>query len=399
MWSRLVAEIRRYPRAFWLLWIGSLLNRLGAFVVPFLTLYLTGQRGYSETAAGLVVSLYGVGGIAAALLGGVMTDRVGRRATLLLSMGGGAAALLALGFARTPFAIGGLTCLCGFLCEMYRPAVGAMVADLVPPADRGRAYGHMYWAVNLGFALAPTLGGLLARADYTLLFVIDATTMAAFGLVALLMLPETRPAEAIASHSRGGIRQVLGDRTFMALVVLTFCLAIVLWQNAVALPLDMRRKGLDELQYGSVIALNGVLIILFQPLALSYVLGRRRSTMLAMGTLLTGVGFGLNAWVGVPLGYALAVAIWTAGEIIHAPVWSAVIADLAPPALRGRYQGLNGGAWSTAAALGPLAGGAVYETLGPAALWGVCFGLCAAAAVGHRLVGPAHERRAVPTRA
>ncbi len=144
MFAALRREYRRFPPRFWLLLVGSLVNRVGSFVIPFLTLYLTGQREYSESAAALVVSLYGFGSVGAALLGGVLSDRLGRRATLLLSLWGGAAALVALGRARSPEAIGACACLFGFLGEMYRPAVGAMIADIVAPELRARAYAHSY---------------------------------------------------------------------------------------------------------------------------------------------------------------------------------------------------------------------------------------------------------------
>jgi MFS family permease len=394
MFDALRREYRRFPPRFWLLIAGTLVNRVGSFVIPFLTLYLTGQREYSESAAALVVSLYGFGSIGAAFFGGVLSDRVGRRRTLLLSLWGGAVALLALGRARSPEAIGACAFAFGFVGEMYRPAVGAMIADIVPPADRARAYAHSYWAVNLGFAIAPTLGGLLAGVGYEVLFVADAVTMALFGGVIFATISESRP-EPSAHEAPGGLADVLADRTFLMLVGLTFCLAIVIWQSSVALPLDMKRKGLSEADYGMLIALNGLLIVLLQPLATTHVLRFRRSTVLAWGMLLFGLGFGLHAVAEAHLGYAVAIGTWTLGEILNAPVMSAVIADLAPPALRGRYQGVHGMAWASAAGFGPLAGGAVFDHLGPALLWGGCFALCALAAVGHRLVGPAHERRAI----
>ena len=71
------------PRAFWWLWTSTLVNRLGAFVATFMALYLTQQRGYSASFAGLVAALHGLGGVISTLVAGVMTDRLGRRPTLL----------------------------------------------------------------------------------------------------------------------------------------------------------------------------------------------------------------------------------------------------------------------------------------------------------------------------
>jgi len=142
------------PRVYWILWVGALINRLGGFVMPLLALYLTGQRGLSVEQAGLVVSLLGAGALLSGPVGGYFADRVGRRRTLVAALALGALAMLHLAIARAPLHIGAAAFLLGLLGEMYRPAVAAAIADVVPSANRARAYGILYWAVNIGFAVA-----------------------------------------------------------------------------------------------------------------------------------------------------------------------------------------------------------------------------------------------------
>ena len=102
----LFGSLRALPRAAWVLFAGTFINRFGGFVVPFLTLYLTGQ-GYSVTAAGLAVSAYGAGNLFASLVGGHLADRLGRRETIVLSMFGAAAAMLLLSQAHAlPLIVG-----------------------------------------------------------------------------------------------------------------------------------------------------------------------------------------------------------------------------------------------------------------------------------------------------
>jgi MFS family permease len=401
--SALREEIRSLPRAYWLLFTGTLINKIGGFVIPLLALYLTGERRLSEAAAGLVVSSWGAGTFAAGLVGGILADRLGRRRTILLSLFGGAAAMLALGFARAFTAIIPCALALGFLGEMYRPAVAAMIADVVPPEERQRAYAHLYWAVNLGFALAPTLAGLAAHLSYTLLFVIDSATTAAFGAVVLVALPESRPAEPAPAHAADahatGLGAVFADATFMSLAALTFLFAIVMWQSGVALPLDMTAKGLGAATYGALISLNGVMIVFIQP-PVARTVGRLDRTRVLIGaSLLFGAGFGLHALVSTTAGYALAISVWTLGEIAFVPAAQALVADLAPASLRGRYQGVNGMAWGLASTLGPAVGGGVLGRLGGAWLWGGCAASCALAAVGHALSGPRREREAARRRA
>src|SRR5450755_2041863 len=98
--SAWLPSVRGLPRAYWVLWSGMLVNRLGSFVVPFLALYLTRVRGLSIGAAGVIVALWGAGSLASGPIGGILTDRVGRRSTLLAGTALGALAMLHLGVAR-----------------------------------------------------------------------------------------------------------------------------------------------------------------------------------------------------------------------------------------------------------------------------------------------------------
>lgn len=401
MLAALRREYRSLPAAYWTIWSGTLVNKTGGFVVPFMALYITRERHESEGVAGAVMSLYGAGSILAGFIGGTLADHLGRRATMLLSLFGGAASILLVGLASSLPQICVATFAMGWLSEMYRPAVWAMVADVVPPVDRQRAYGHMYWVANLGFAIAPLLAGLAARTSYLTLFVVDAATMAAYGVIVLLRVSETRPAEAVAAGRSGGpgLGAVLSDRTFMGVVLLNLGTALVMWQNGTALPIDMLRHGISAGDYGSLIAINGVMIVLLQPLVTRVIARRKRAVVLALSSLLFGVGFGLHGVVVAYAGYALAIAVWTLGEIANLPTSSAVVADLAPPALRGRYQGVYGMSWGVASCVGPLVGGFFLGGPGGRALWFSCFGLMVVVACGHLAIGRARERREQASRA
>ena len=161
--SRLASVAADLPPSYWYLWLGTVINRLGGFVVPFLTLYLTSQRGISVSQAGLMVSLFGAGSFASQLVGGELADRLGRRPVLLMSPLVTPALTLALGLGRGLAFIAACTLILGLFADLYRPAVNAAVADLVPASDRTRAFGYLYWAINLGAALAPIVAGFMAH--------------------------------------------------------------------------------------------------------------------------------------------------------------------------------------------------------------------------------------------
>ena len=384
------------PRAFWFLWAGTIVNRLGGFVVPFLTLYLTGQRGLPVAQAALMLSLFGAGSFTANLIGGELADHLGRRPVLMLSLFAAPVAMLALGSARDIPLIAATTLVLGFFTDLYRPAVSAAVADLVPAEDRPRAYGYLYWAINLGAAIAPALAGWIASRNYTLLFLGDALTTALFGALVMWGVSETRPAGPTRGP-RMATRRRLASLKDEPLLLLFAALALVFgtiyMQGYVTLPIDMRDHGLQADKYGLVIALNGALIVLLG-LPASNRAGRwPRFRTLAAASLLLGVGFGLPA---LPAGlglYALSVLIWTLGEIGGATVAPAVVADLSPADKRGLFQGVFGAAWGLSIFVGPLLGGWAIERLGAHTLWAACFAGGLLLAGGYLAMAGKAERR------
>jgi MFS family permease len=348
------------PPTYWLIWTGTLINRLGGFVVPFLTLYLTTQREIPVSQAALMVSLFGAGSFIAQLTGGELTDRLGRRPVMLTSFLVTPAAMIALGLSQAIPLIAISTFAVGFLSNLYRPAVGAAIADLVPSELRTRAYGYNYWAINLGAAIAPVIAGLLAKYTYLALFIGDALTTFAFGLIVYFGIRETRPVEAEGAQSatpRERLAQLRSEPILLLFSLLALFFGIIYMQGFVTLPIDMASHGLGPEQYGLAIATNGFLIVLIS-IPLSNMAGHwPRFEAMAGSAVLLGLGFGFGALsTTFPL-YALSVVIWTLGEIISSAVAPAIIADLAPVKLRGLYQGIFGSAWGGLALfIGPLLG-------------------------------------------
>ena len=384
------------PQAYWLLWLGTLINRLGGFVVPFLTLYLTGQRGVSVSQAALMVSLFGIGSFTAALVGGELTDRLGRRPVMLISFLIAPANMILLGLARPLALIALLTVLQGFFTDLYRPAVNASIADLVPSEGRPRAYGYLYWAINLGAALAPVVAGLLAHLDYFLLFLGDALTTFIFGLIVLWGVRETRPAQAqhAAGVALGQRVAMLGREPLLLLFAgLTLLFGMIYMQGYVTLPVDMQANGMRPDQYGLAIALNGALIVLVNIPVSNWAVRWPRFIALAVAALFLGLGYGLTSMATSLAFYGLTVAVWTLGEIAASAVAPAVVADLSPVELRGLYQGIFSAAWGLSFFLGPMIGGWVYEHWSARALWVGCLALGGLISLGYlSLAGPARQR-------
>ncbi|MBY8880918.1 MDR family MFS transporter [Actinacidiphila acidipaludis] len=384
------------PRQFWWLWTSTLINRLGGFVVTFLALYLTVQRGYSASYAGLVAALYGLGGAGGAVLGGVLADRLGRRTTLLAAQVGAAVTTAVLGLVTAPLAIAAVATLLGLASNASRPALQAMIADLVPAKDRVRAFSLNYWAINIGFGVSAAAAGFIAAAGYLWLFLGDAFTTVLCAVVVFAKAKETLnvtaapaalangPATAVV-QAPAGIRlaDVLRDQRFMGLVGLTFLLGSVMQQGNSTLAVDMGAHGLSARQFGLVAAINGLVIVVLQIPLTRLLRSRPTAGLLAAGSLLMSWGFGLTAFAGTVGLYSLTVVVWTLGEIVHAPASMSVVADLAPATARGRYQGMYTLAWSAASFAGPLSGGLVYDNLGRDAVWAACALVGTVAAAGY----------------
>ncbi|MFE3583975.1 MDR family MFS transporter [Streptomyces vinaceus] len=393
-----VASLRRaaresvsgLPREFWWLWTSTLVNRLGAFVATFMTLYLTVDRGYSASFAGLVVALHGLGGVVSSLGAGVMTDRLGRRPTMLAAQASTAFSVALLGFMEHPAAIAAVALLVGLTSNASRPAVQAMMADIVRPEDRVRAFALNYWAINLGFAVSATVAGFVAEYSYLAGFLGEAALTLLCAVLVYVKLPESRPertaAEQAAAEPEIGLGTVLRDGRFMGVVGLSFLISLIFTQGSFGLPLAMGTGGFSTGDYGLVIAVNGVLIVLLQIPVTRFIEKGDPQQLLVVSALLAGYGFGLTAFAGSVWSLGLTVVVWTLAEIINSPTQMGLVARLSPLHGRGRYQGMYTMSWAVAALVAPLMAGTMIDRWGAGWLWASMAVLGTVAALGYWLL-------------
>ncbi|HEX5565386.1 MDR family MFS transporter [Streptomyces sp. H28] len=376
------------PPAFWWLWTSTLVNRLGGFVATFMALYLTLDRGYSATYAGLVAALHGLGGVVSSLGAGVMTDRLGRRPTLLVAQASTAVSVALLGFVYHPVAIAGVAFLVGMASNASRPAVQAMMADLVRPEDRIRAFSLNYWAINLGFAVSAMAAGFIAEYSYLAGFLLEAVMTMACAVVVFVKIPESRPvrSEGAAPEESVGLGTVLRDGRFMGVVGLSFLIALIFMQGSVGLPVAMGAAGFTPADYGMAIAVNGVLIVVLQIPVTRFIEHRDPGRLLVISSLLAGYGFGLTAFAGSVGVFALTVCVWTLAEIVNAPTQTGLVVRLSPLHGRGRYQGMYTMSWAVASLVAPLMSGFVIDRFGAEWLWGTCAVIGTVAGLGYALL-------------
>ncbi|QES52440.1 MFS transporter [Streptomyces venezuelae] len=389
----MLSTFRGLPATVWTVFAGTVVNRLGFMVTPFLVFFLA-DRGVSGTEASYVLGALGAGHLLGPAAGGLLADRIGRRPTMLIGLLGAAAAQGALFVAPGVATMAAAALLISAAGATVGPAAYALMADTVDAAHRQRAYALLSWGVNIGTAVAGVLGGFLAARGYWLLFAVDAASMLVYAVVVVTRLREpARPAAATARSAKEGEGEgegvgygvVFRDRLLLALLGLFGVQLFVYSLTEVALPMAIHDSGLSPAVYGAMAAVNAVLVVLLQPLATARLAGLPQFPVQSAGGALIALGVALTGLADSLAGYALSVAVWSLGEVVVSGIAAATVANLAPAHARGRYQGAFAWTWGLARFAALTLGVTLYTQLGAAALWWTALGLgllCSAVTLG-----------------
>ncbi len=390
-----VGELRGFDRTLWVLVASQLITSAGfSIALPFLSLYLYRDRGLAMTVVGAIALANGVVSAVGRIVGGELADRFGRRPTVLGAVGGRVALFLGLAALVATdgpvWAIALVYLAVRITGALAMSAITAMVADLAGKGERMEAYGLLRVGGNVGWALGPAWGGYMASFwPYWTLFVTTAL-LTAGAFVLLVRHSRGSPHEA----GEGATEKRLGDAlrdgrfvTFAALSLLVFTVAGQLVSTLSVFTVD--RLGLSEAQFGGLLTLNGLLVVLFQYPLSRGVVRLPRGPLLAMGTLLYGLGYLAFGWFRLYPALLGAMVVVTCGEMIYAPTALAVTADLAPPSRRGRYLGVFGLAETLGWSLGAFVGGVLLDVFptSAAGVWGTVASLAGLGAVGFTLWG------------
>jgi predicted MFS family arabinose efflux permease len=387
--TRYRAAYAGLPREIWLLSLALFVNRAGSMVIPFLTLYLTSQRGMTEAAAGRMISVYGVGAICGAYLGGRWCSRIGELRLQTICLFAAGPLYMLVGVWRDWRAIAASLFVLSLVNEMVRPANSTAITKLSTAATRTKAFSLQRLAANLGFSFGPAIGGLLSKFSYMLLFVVDGlSTLLAGALVfhffRLRRLAPTAEAEPAGAATIA--RSPLRDGAFTAFLGLSLLFMMVFMQFSSTYPLYLRDHfGLDEPGIGLMYAVNTSIIVACEMLLIDAVKHWRLMPTIACGAGLACVGFGMlplgNAW---PFA-ALAMTVVTIGEMLSFPLSSSFVANRSGPGREGPYLGWYMVTHALAWVLGPGLGAALYQR-DRDAVWWAALGIAALVFVGFQLL-------------
>jgi predicted MFS family arabinose efflux permease len=372
---------------------GGLVNAFGnGITFPFVAIYLHNVRGFSLGTAGLVLATNGVFSLLASPVAGWLSDRVGGRITLagalvLMAVGVGSLAL-----AHEPWQAYLSMALVGWGNGSFWPSQSTMLAGLAPRERRHAAYALQRVSRNLGIGLGGLTGGLIATttnpASFTVLFVVDAVTFLGFVVVlAFVPDPELPPQEEGARPGR--YLDVLRDRLLLGIVGLNVLFVSAGYAQMELLPVFAKNEaGVTERAIGVIFLVNTLVIVLAQLPVAHALEGRRRMPGLALMTVLWATAWLIVFVCGATFeslaaaaGFALAGVVFGLGECFQGPTQGALVADLAPARLRGRYMALSTMSWEIGFVVGPAIGGFVLDRQ-PLALWPLAAGACLLAGVG-----------------
>ncbi|MBN1223968.1 MAG: MFS transporter, partial [Candidatus Aminicenantes bacterium] len=316
------------PHQAWILFGVLLINAAGMMVLFFLSLYLTRQLGFTVVQAGRSISVFGLGSLAGAFLGGILSDRIGSTNVQKLSLFLSGIFYIWLGQLDSLWSINLMIFILALSSGFLYPANSTSMARICTPENTTKGFALIRLANNIGATIGPAVGGFLALRNYGLLFWADGLTcLAAVIFFSLLWKkPEDHIKAVEAKKTSSGISP-WRDGPFLILLPLVVVWGAIFFQLFATFPLYMREVyGLAENRIGQLVMINTLLIVSLEMLLIHWIGKRSLTRFIGVSFLLTGLGFALMPFGRGFLYAALTLAIWTLGEMLSMPLLGSLIA-------------------------------------------------------------------------
>lgn len=394
LYTHWIGSYSGIPRIIWYISIVSLVNRCGAFVISFLALYMTKKLGFPLEQAGYVMTCFGVGALLGAFIGGKLTDKLGYYPVQFGSLLLNGIILLLMMTVRDIWIMGLAVFAMSFSSEVFRPANSVAMAQNCEPDTRTRSISLYRMAVNLGWTLAPALGGMLVAFGWEWLFWVDGLTCIAAALTLLWLLPRKNNPTSIESPETAVSQPIVAtspykDRNFMAFTLLSMLGAVVFMQILWTIPLFWEKNyAWSEAQIGKVLALNGLLVF-FVEMPLVHRLEGRAPNLgyVRFGLVLYALSYAaclLPPGIMTALVFTLFISF---GEMFVMPFSSNFVFGRSEGSKQGQYMALYTMAYSVANIIAPFLGTQVIAAWGYPALWYLVVSLALITCLGFWLLG------------
>jgi MFS family permease len=367
--------LKGIPRNIWLISAGTLINRMGMMVLPFLILYLTQEMGESPGKAGLVLTFYGLGALISAPFAGKLSDKIGPLNLMRISLILSGLLLFIYPMLTDYWSIAVLSVILAVVTEAFRPASLAFVSDEAPEDLRKPAFALYRLAINLGMSIGPVAGGFLAAVDFSLLFYVDGITSIAAGIYLIIAKWDALKTHLVSEEGNEKntnleIIPPYRNWKFIYFLLATVPVVMVFFQHMSSMPLFVVEElGYARSTFGIFVSVNTVIIILVEVPLNTAMNNWKDWKLLTLGCLLTGIGFGLMAVLTSLPGLVITIIIWTFGEMIFFPVAASYVAELSPQEKRGEYMGWFQMVFSGCLTVAPWLGTTIFEIYGSVTLW------------------------------
>ena len=369
-----LASYQGLSRKVWLLALLMLINRSGAMVIPFLSVYLTQKLAFTLQQTGWVMGFFGLGSLAGVYIGGILTDRFGYYRVQLGSLMLSGMMFFILQTIQSFLLFNVLIFFTSVLTDAFRPANLTAVAEYSKPEDQTRSISLIRLAINAGWAVGPALGGVIAlRLGYQWLFWLDGITWMLAGILLWVLFKPGTPRKATITEEETQIVStgIWKDHRFLVFLGLNTLTMIVFFQLLTSIPVYFKANlGLDEDRIGLIMAINGLVIALIE-MPIVHILEKRVSSLrvITIGTLFIALSvlvFNFGSWTGLAV---MCILLLTFGEIFHMPFANAYTMGRANRANMGKYMSYYGMSFSLAFILAPVLGMQVAEHFGYLVLW------------------------------
>ncbi|MBD0333030.1 MAG: MFS transporter, partial [Chitinophagaceae bacterium] len=332
-------------RGTWLLAAVILINRCGYMAVPFMGLYVTQYLNRQPSDAGLIIMFFGLGSVVGAATGGYFTDKIGYKPVQIIALVTSGSLFLVFSTITHFPSLCLLALIISFFSEAFRPANFAATAVYANKGTETRSYSLNRLAINIGWAVGSSVGGMIASFNYHLLFIVDGTISIIAGICILLLLPmiKAKSEKNVSSTDKENetFNMPWQDPIFLRFVIITTVFAICFFLMFRVGPVFFKENWqISEAIIGIYLALNGIIIALLEMIIISW-LEKKYNPLrnIMVGSCLLAFSFLLlsahSSFVYVSA--LIAVVLFTAGEMFSLPFISSFVVSRTHEHNRGQY--------------------------------------------------------------
>ncbi|NOQ91879.1 MAG: MFS transporter [Flavobacteriaceae bacterium] len=373
MLTKIIAPYRGLSKEVWFLALTTFINRAGAMVIPFLSLYLTKYLGYTLGQVGWIMTFYGLGSVVGVFFGGKLTDKIGYYKVMYISLFLTGIAFFILQYITSFYLLCAGIFILTVVADAFRPAIWVAMADYSKEENRTRSVTLIRLAINLGFSLGPAIGGLIiANISYQSLFWIDGITCVFAAVLIIKYLYQKSSVVKVKTENKEVKLSPYRDKQYLVFWFAMFLIGFTFMQYFSTIPLFYSQNmKMDEEEIGLLLAMNGFVIFLLEmPIVHAFEKSKLEGLKVVIaGIFLLAISFfvlNISNWIGIVI---IGMLFMTFGEMLSFPFSNAYALERAKKGSRGEYMAMYSMSFSVAHILGPNIGMHMSDKYGFAFTW------------------------------